>query len=96
VQRLELCRSFVSQRLVNALAVVEQLDVVKDLRLCLLAGSEVAVVHQFVLQVLEEAIRHRIAVGALSPTHAPLHASALWQQAIAACSIEHSAISVMD
>ncbi len=54
----------------NAAAVVEQLNIVKDSRPRLLAGGKVTVVNQLIFQVREEAFSHGIVVGTLAPTYA--------------------------
>src|SRR5436190_7224157 len=54
----------------DALTVIKALDVIEDRSPCLVSGRIVAVVHEFVLQIGEEALGHRVVIGAFHPAHA--------------------------
>jgi hypothetical protein len=75
---LELHRADIAQRLMPPLPVVEDLDVIEDRRSGLFLGDEVAVVHEFVLEVAEEALRHRVVVGVALGTDAELKGTDLF------------------
>ncbi len=46
----------------DTLPVIEELDVVKDRGASLIAVCKIAMMHQFILQVTEEALRHKMGV----------------------------------
>jgi hypothetical protein len=54
VQLLHFIRGTVTERLMNAVAIIKALDVIEDRQFRLISGSEVMVMHPFILQVGEK------------------------------------------
>ena len=73
VHPLHLIRGSITHSLMNAIAIIKALDVIEDCQPRILSGHEVMVMHPFILQVGEEALRHRIIVRRLPAIHARLH-----------------------
>src|SRR5205809_995335 len=76
---LELHGTDVLQALMNPLPIVEDLDVLEDLRLRVLSRPIVSLVHQFVLERAEKALHHRVVVAVPPAAHAGEQAMRLQQ-----------------
>jgi len=79
-----------------ARAVVEQLDVIKYCRARIFLGSEVAMVHQFVLQIAEEAFCHGIIVSVALAAHARTQPMRRHGLTVVLGSVNRPLISVMN
>lgn len=80
----------------NAVSIIEQLNVTEDRRSGFLSGSEIEMMRKLVLQVGEETLGHRIVVGGALITHAGKHANTLHVAAVSTTSIETTLIRVMN
>ena len=54
-------------------AIVEQFNVIKDFRACLISHLLIAVMNEFVLQRTEETFSHRVVVAVALAAHAAQH-----------------------
>jgi len=59
----KLHRADIAQSLMEPLSIVEHFDEFKHCRLGLLAGQEVLIMNQLILQCTEEALDHRIVIA---------------------------------
>src|SRR5687767_590063 len=93
---LEVNRRQVAERRVDALAVVERLDVIEDAGPSLLARPVVLVVDEFGLQGVEEALLGRVVVAVALAAHAGDDAVRFEHSAELGGRVLHSAIGVMN
>ena len=88
-------RRAVSDRGMQAPAIVEGLDKAEDRPLCVLACFEHDVVAQFGLHAAEEALHGCIVPAITFPTHGAEHAVLVQQAAISVCGILAAPVGVM-
>lgn len=71
----------------QAFAIVEQLNVLKDLRSCLVSRLIIAVVNDLILQRTEEAFDHGVVIAVALAAHAAQHPISFEQREITGAGI---------
>ena len=70
----ELQRTEIPQTLMQPLAIIEPFNKRKDVSARLIPGVTGLMMHEFIFQRAEEALRHRIVITVALPAHARRHA----------------------